>query len=62
MIPADGSAPRVQLYSGNISIKVNGGSATAGSVIPEEVLTGKSTTAQPNPKKQEITTDTISNF
>jgi PKD repeat protein len=62
VIPADGSTPKVQLYTGNISIKVKGGSAGGGGVIPEEILNGKSTLNQPNPKRQEITTDTTSNF
>jgi hypothetical protein len=63
VVPADGSTPRVQLYTGNISIKVKGGTAVGGgSLVPEHVVNGKSTTQQPNPKKQEIIYDTVANF
>jgi hypothetical protein len=51
--PADGSTPRVLLYTGNIQGRVKGGQNSSLAYIPEESITGMATTKEPNPKKQE---------
>jgi hypothetical protein len=54
VIPADGSVPRVQVYTGNIQVKVKGGAVDSLVYIPEESVNGKATTKLPNPKTQEL--------
>lgn len=54
IVPADGSPPRVLLYTGNVELRVRGGQTNRLSFIPEEKVTGKSTSKEPDPKKQEL--------
>ncbi|HYF51942.1 MAG TPA: PKD domain-containing protein [Planctomycetota bacterium] len=54
VIPADGSAPRVSAYTGNVQIKVKGGDANRLNYVPEESLKVTNTTKEPDPRKQEI--------
>jgi hypothetical protein len=54
VIPADGSTPRVQLYTGNVTLKVAGGAANRLQFVPEEFVQGSATTKEPDPRKQEI--------
>ena len=52
VIPADGSSPRVQVYTGNMRIKVIGGSGFRNLVLEHQVKCS-ATTNEPNPRKQE---------
>lgn len=54
VIPADGSTPRVLLYTGNVDLRVRGGAVNRAVFWPEESVRGKSTTKEPDPRKQEI--------
>ena len=54
VIPADGGTPRVQVYTGNMQIKLKGGNANRLSFVPEESINGSATDKEPDPQKQEI--------
>ena len=54
VVPADGSTPRVQVYTGNMQIKVAGGDTSFNGFVPELSINGTATTKEPNPLKQEI--------
>ena len=53
IIPADGSTPRVLLYTGNMAAQVKGGQFAHGFYIFETVCAGTTTTKQPNLNKQD---------
>ena len=53
VIPADGSTPRVMLYTGNLQGIVKNGQSGHLIFIPETHIVGISTTMQPNPRLQE---------
>jgi hypothetical protein len=54
VIPADGSAPRAQVYTGNVTLRLSGGGANRLNFLPEEFVQGSATTKEPDPRKQEI--------
>jgi len=54
VIPADGSDPRVYLYTGNLQVKLKGFTRGQVNFIPEEGLNITSTQKEPDPKKQEL--------
>ncbi len=54
VVPGNGTTPIAQVYTGNIKVTVKGGEVNATNFVPEESVSGKSTTKEPNPKTQEI--------
>jgi hypothetical protein len=54
VVPADGSDPRVYLYTGNLQIRLKGFKTGTVNFIPEEAVNIMSTQKEPDPKKQEL--------
>lgn len=54
VVPADGSDPRVYLYTGNLQVKLKGFTRGGVNFIPEEAVNMTSTQKEPDPKKQEL--------
>jgi PKD repeat protein len=54
VVPANGSTPRVLLYTGNVTLKVKAGRFLQGNVVSEDSVSGASTTKEPDPRKQEL--------
>jgi len=54
IVPADGSIPRVLLYTGNVTLRVKSGIFDQGAFYSEQWVSGASTTKEPDPRKQEI--------